>query len=83
MEATLPINNITRLMSLEIFTLPTDEKNSSKSRGRILAASCIQKTVRASRSSGVSSGDGVLVHKQYFRYIMTSTRKSQLPLVIK
>jgi hypothetical protein len=44
-------------------TLPTAEKNSSKSRGRIRAASCMQNTVRASRSSGVSSGDGVLQQK--------------------
>ena len=41
-------------------TLPTDEKNSSKSRGRIRADSCMQNTVRASRSSGVISGSGFL-----------------------
>lgn len=37
-------------------TFPTEEKNSSKSLGRILAASCMQNTVLASLSSGVKSG---------------------------
>lgn len=41
-------------------TLPTAEKKSSKSRGRMRAASCIQNTVRASRSSGDKFGSGCL-----------------------
>lgn len=40
-------------------TLPTLEKNSSKSRARILWDNCIQNTVRASRSSGSKSSGGV------------------------
>lgn len=39
-------------------TLPTLEKNSSKSRDRIRCDSCMQKTVRASRSSGLRSSGG-------------------------
>lgn len=42
------------------YTLPTAEKNSSRSRGRTRCESCMQKTVRASRSSGVSSGRAFL-----------------------
>lgn len=41
-------------------TFPTVEKNSSKSLGRILAASCMQKTVLASLSSGVRLSIGSL-----------------------
>lgn len=40
-------------------TLPTLEKNSSKSRARILCDNCMQKTVRASRSSASKSSGGV------------------------
>ena len=40
-----------------MITFPTAVKKSSKSLGRIRADNCIQKTVRASLSSGVSSGD--------------------------
>lgn len=39
-------------------TLPTLEKNSSKSRARIRCDNCIQNTVRASRSSGSRSAGG-------------------------
>lgn len=39
-------------------TLPTLEKNSSRSRALIRCDSCIQNTVRASLSSGVSSSGG-------------------------
>lgn len=39
-------------------TFPTLEKNSSKSRARIRCESCIQNTVRASRSSGLKSSGG-------------------------
>lgn len=45
------------------FTFPTVEKNSSKSLGLILAASCIQNTVRASLSSGVRLSIGSLKNK--------------------
>lgn len=41
-------------------TFPTLEKNSSKSRARIRCESCIQNTVRASRSSGLKSSGGDL-----------------------
>lgn len=41
-------------------TFPTVEKNSSRSLGRILAANCIQNTVRASLSSGVRLSIGSL-----------------------
>lgn len=55
----MPLERLVRgsVISLTSRTLPTDAKNSSRSLGRILAASCMQKTVRLSRSSGVSSGD--------------------------
>lgn len=41
-------------------TFPTAEKKSSRSRALILAASCMQKTVRASLSSGVRLSIGCL-----------------------
>uniref|UniRef100_A0A1B0BVM7 Uncharacterized protein n=1 Tax=Glossina palpalis gambiensis TaxID=67801 RepID=A0A1B0BVM7_9MUSC len=41
-------------------TFPTLEKNSSKSRARTRCDNCIQNTVRASRSSGLSSESGDL-----------------------
>lgn len=70
-ENWLKTDNQTKLRrKTNLHTLPTAEKNSSKSRGRIRAASCMQNTVRASRSSGVSSGDGVLHKKKEF-YIVT------------
>lgn len=55
----MPLERLVRgsVMSLTSRTLPTDAKNSSKSLGLILAASCMQNTVRLSRSSGVNSGD--------------------------
>lgn len=40
-------------------TLPTLEKNSCKSRARIRCDNCIQNTVRASKSSSVTSSAGV------------------------
>lgn len=47
--------------NMQTQTFPTAEKNSSRSRGRILAASCMQNTVRASRSSGVRLSMGCLL----------------------
>lgn len=41
-------------------TLPTLEKNSSRSRARIRCDNCMQNTVRASRSSGLRSSGGDL-----------------------
>lgn len=40
--------------------MPTAEKKSSRSRGRMRAASCMQNTVRASRSSGLRLPKGSL-----------------------
>lgn len=53
----IPLNRrvLLHVMSLTSRTLPTAEKNSSKSRARILWESCIQNTVRASLSSGAKS----------------------------
>lgn len=52
-------------------TFPTAEKKSSRSRARILAASCMQKTVRASLSSGVRLSIGCLEKGEKERcYIM-------------
>lgn len=50
----IPLNLLVLLhvISLTSLTLPTDEKNSSKSLALILCESCIQKTVRRSLSSG-------------------------------
>lgn len=45
-------------------TFPTAEKKSSRSRALILAASCMQKTVRASLSSGVRLSIGALEKKK-------------------
>lgn len=45
-------------------TFPTAEKKSSRSRALILAASCIQKTVRASLSSGVRLSIGCLKERK-------------------
>lgn len=47
-------------------TFPTAEKKSSRSRGLILAASCMQNTVRASLSSGVRLSIGCLQNKSIF-----------------
>lgn len=44
-------------------TLPTAEKNSSRSLGLILAASCMQNTVRASLSSALRLSIGFLQEK--------------------
>lgn len=57
----MPLNRFVLLhvISLTSRTLPTLEKNSSKSLARILCDSCMQKTVLASRSSGLKSSGGV------------------------
>ncbi len=52
-----------RTINAQTLTFPTAEKNSSRSRGRILAASCMQNTVRASLSSGVRLSMGCLIAK--------------------
>ncbi len=52
-----------RTINAQTLTFPTAEKNSSRSRGRILAASCMQNTVRASLSSGVRLSMGCLLVK--------------------
>lgn len=56
----MPLNRFVLLHVINLIsrTLPTLEKNSSKSRDRIRWDSCIQKTVRASRSSGLKSSGG-------------------------
>jgi len=68
-------------IQLLIPTFPTDEKNSSRSRALILAANCIQKTVLASRSSGVKTGERSLLQKirrykliQFMRLINICTK---------
>lgn len=62
LESLLKVFEIT-LTSL-LLTFPTVEKNSSRSLGRILAASCMQNTVRASLSSGVRLSIGSLERKK-------------------
>lgn len=54
---------ISNTSKCKLYTFPTVEKNSSRSLGRILAASCMQKTVRASLSSGVRLSIGSLKTK--------------------
>lgn len=51
-------------MTINQLTFPTAEKKSSRSRALILAASCMQKTVRASLSSGVRLSIGALEKKK-------------------
>lgn len=69
LEASIQIQRRTgnrgrNVQSIDKQTFPTAEKNSSRSRGRILAASCMQNTVRASLSSGVRLSIGCLLAKQ-------------------
>lgn len=47
-------------------TLPTLEKNSCKSRARIRCDNCIQNTVRASKSSSLTSSPGVRLSPRPF-----------------
>ncbi len=56
----MPLNRFVLLHVINLIsrTLPTLEKNSSKSRDRIRCESCMQNTVRASRSSGLKSSGG-------------------------
>lgn len=54
-------------------TFPTAEKNSSRSLGLILAASCMQNTVRASLSSGLRLSIGCLF-KETHRSSTTETQ---------
>lgn len=53
----IPLNRrvLLHVINLTSRTLPTAEKNSSKSLARILADNCMQNTVRASLSSGARS----------------------------
>jgi hypothetical protein len=53
-------------------TLPTDEKNSSRSLALTLCESCMQKTVLASLSSGVNSSN---LEKTKFRIDFTSSKQ--------
>lgn len=55
-------------------TFPTAEKNSSRSLGLILAASCMQNTVRASLSSGLRLSIGCLFEETH----RSSTTETQV-----
>lgn len=56
-------------------TFPTAEKKSSRSLALILAASCMQKTVRASLSSGVRLSIGCLRKRRRKQPPLAGVRK--------
>lgn len=59
-------------------TFPTAEKKSSRSRALILAASCIQKTVRASLSSGVRLSIGCLTKRKTKNQHLKKKKKKKI-----
>lgn len=85
LEVSIQIQNRTgnrgkNVQTIDKQTFPTAEKNSSRSRGRILAASCMQNTVRASLSSGVRLSIGCLLTKHKNKQAMIDYNQQTISL---